>query len=340
MVCLLRSALFRETRLPVEEFEDTFDRSPVLLLEKADGLWSFLEACHFFMVDDTPFDGVRPFRDRLLTTEPHNVPRHLASLHTSLCTALAGERGAVLQHGDDQVVRWVHLHRFPFETKDYMTLFDAQHGDATLLRLVRTFFSMGVRPDSHTFEVALRRKRIPIVSWLLEQRIDLTSYHLSVAIQEKYPMPFLERWVENKFPVHSHTVAMACSRGLLDVVKWWHEKELPFCPSAMAWAALWGQRDVVRFLILHNKPRDASWTRSNAHRSNDVRRLHVDLERLLVDPHAFCTIVFIDIPEPFVVVVDVLDEKTSTTPVGLFPKVFHDRDKNRIVSWDVSATRD
>lgn len=269
MVCLLRSRLFRETRIPEESFEDVFSRPPVLLLKTGDQLWSFLELCEYFMVDKLPLDDVEPFKKELLVKDPHNIPPHLLFMYTSLCVALMGSRQIVLEHGCYQVLEWVHKNRFKFVSKDYITLLRSDHVESTLLVLIDTLYALGIPPIPYAMELAMTQKKTNVINLLLKQNVELTAYHMSVAIQEDFPITFLEVLVNHQCPIHSYSIAIACSMGYLEIVEWWNNKKFSFCTNALALAALNGHADIVRYLIHHHKPVNLLQTRNNALRSKD-----------------------------------------------------------------------
>jgi len=276
MVCLFDSRLFRETNIPETEFESVFQRSPflTLTLKTVECLWSFLEICDYFMIDRPPFEEVKPYKHLLCSIEERHVPHHLKHVFSILCVAFEGDAETVLQKGDVHCMEWVHRHRFPFKSRWYEWMINKSVMD--IVKKMDMLYECGIYPSSYSFEVALQKKDEPVMNWLLHHNVPLVSYHLSLAIRQDFPITFLETLVTTYHcPLHSHTVAYACSYGRLDVVEWWHQKDFPFCTSSPAWAALWGRTEVLRFLIETNKPIHRSWTCRNAYTSKNSETIHL-----------------------------------------------------------------
>lgn len=278
MVCLYDSQLFRESNIPKSDFTKLFSRLPELRLRDIDSLESFLTVCDFFMIDNLPFEDVEPFQYLFTSLDPTTIPAALKEWYSCLFLAFYGECNCILQ--DDsvyitQVMRWVHRHRIKWKSYSYVTVI--YHNVAHTIPKLDTLFHLGVSPPSYALEIALERKNMVVIEWLLHHHVPLISYHLSVAMKHDFSIEFLEKLIQKYHcPLHSHTIASACSDGKLHYVKWWHENNFPFCTSAAAWAALWGHTNILRFLIQHKKPINRKWTIQNAYRSkNTMDILHL-----------------------------------------------------------------
>lgn len=285
MVCLLQSRLFRETRIPASEFIKVFGRPPDLTVDSCHSLLSFLELCEYFIIDCPPFEDVLPYQHILVSMDPKEIPPHLLKMYSSLCVALTGDVDTMLKHGCTKVLEWVHRHRYTVTSHAYIKLLclekkNNSFSEKHLLDFMNTLWSLGVASiPSFALELALQQKKQAILEWMLPRHVPLTSYHLSVAIRYEYPISFLQTMTQiYQCPIHTHTVATACSTGRLDVVQWWYQQRFPFCSSSAAWAALFGQGDVLRYLVNQRDiPINWSWTRGNAQKSKDphtIRLVH------------------------------------------------------------------
>jgi len=276
MVYLCDSQLYREANITEREFLSTFGQSPYLTLhvKTVQCLWSFLHICEYFMIDRPPFDDVEPYKKLLCTIEYSSVPEHLRNIFSHLCVAFHGDLATVLKKGNGYVIEWVHQHRIPFEPRWYTWMITGSVTDT--IEKMDMLYHLGIDPPSCSLEVALHKKELRIIDWLLHHKVPLISYHVSVAIRQDFPLDFIETLIVHYHcPVHSYSVASACSYGRLDIVKWWHRHNLPFCTYAPAWAALFGKSVILRFLVEKNKPLDRAWTRKNAHKSKNSETIHL-----------------------------------------------------------------
>jgi len=285
MVCLYDSQLFRESNISKADFTKVFHRSPMLKLRHLHDLDSFIRVCDFFMIDELPFEDIAPFSDFFHAFDDEKIPPLLKEWYMSFFLAFHGNMESILRYDSVYSISVMKFaqNRIQWTCRSYFFIIGQNITDTTISKL-DTLFSFGISPPSYAMELALRNKNNRVIDWLLCHHVPLISYHLSVAMKHNFPIDFIKRLVETYHcPIHSHTIASACSEGKLHYVEWWHQHDLPFCTSASAWAALFGQVDTLRFLLKHQKPMNRTWTIQNAYRSKNTTAI-LNLLGLITTP--------------------------------------------------------
>jgi len=264
-----RSELFRESNSDIDQFPQIFGHPHKIDINE-DTLPFILHRCDFFMMKPIPFHELFPWRQFIRNLSIHS------QLKNELIIAFFGKQKNVINSFNDELIKWVHQYRKPLRSTSYMDLLhNIDHKtEDSIIEIMECLWKLNILPKDREFiDFATRKKCIHISKWLWTHGCPLESIHIINVLDamDKFDPSLIVDMIQNGCPIHSHTVASACSRGRLDFVEWWHSQGYPFCESAAAWAALWGHLHIIKFLIKHNKPINVSWTLSNARMSSHTK---------------------------------------------------------------------
>lgn len=261
MIDLTKSRLFEESGIGIDEFEEVFGCSHIILPSEKE-VKEIIITCDKFILDLIPLDDLFPLRHSIQKLK-HKMSSPFLKL---IIAAFFGSEKDVIETFEIQIIEWFYTHRKPKRLDPFKFLLESDCKDTQcILNIMELLLKMGIKPDHSILEIALRKKR-QVAKWIWEHDVKLESFDIIIVLRSStvFDPSFISEMIDGGCPISPLTVASAALSNHLDFVRWWHSKDYPFCTSAAAWVAIYGHTDVMQFLIDHKKPIDYDWTIRNA----------------------------------------------------------------------------